>query len=136
MNRVLLFLILLENVFQMNGRYIQITAKVPIFEHFSDTRSVTFSKRCPPEVEHVHIGFQYRCFPVQKMPSKQSCLKGISFFLKASAFIVSYIIKNSRNIRHPRINRPENYIFRTLLLLGYQVLRDLRERFHNIPGGS
>ena len=60
----------------------------------------------------------------------------LSQHIGASAFIVSYIIKNSRNIRHPRINRPENYIFRTLLLLGYQVLRDLRERFHNIPGGS
>ena len=100
------------------------------------SKSVPSATASSPEVEHVHIGFQYRCFPVQKMPSKQSCLKGISFFLKASAFIVSYIIKNSRNIRHPRINRPENYIFRTLLLLGYQVLRDLRERFHNIPGGS
>ena len=135
MNRVLLFLILLENVFQMNGRYIQITAKVPIFEHFPTLDLSHFEKMSSGSRTCAHR-LSIPLLSGTKDAFQTILLERHLFFLKSVCFIVSYIIKNSRNIRHPRINRPENYIFRTLLLLGYQVLRDLRERFHNIPGGS
>ena len=83
MNRVLLFLILLENVFQMNGRYIQITAKVPVFEHFLTLHHATF--RCASYIlEHfcvwwycpfhaalshiLHFSGAFKHFPATSVP--------------------------------------------------------------------